>query len=424
MDSDIEQIHNVLLEANLPSSIDDLKNPTEEFVVNLITTFLRRFYIDVSAIDKPTMEQQNVMLHCEETDIIGLINLHIAMVQICDRIYIKDLCITDIISPGLKRIRKQAKFLANFILYATNKESDIQDKINEIQNKAKMLQDMLEKKNELLKSRNDRALHTAKQLSLKDKYIAEIKNVQSKLEKNKKQEIELTTKLTTAERKKQDALELCRSYKAQARTLSKTISELQSKIVKSPERYKNRLNELEKQQDSKVEERTKMEVEVQDKKHSIEQKESILNFIKKQLEKFGEVRDINEKLKKINEQEDTISKQVKILRGDVKEFEIKLKTQKNEKQEKEIDALQAQCEERLSPLRSLSSQLLSEKKLCKEKLEEMLLQYNTDSSKLRKTQSAIKKLEEETAVIIKNYQELYDKEILNEKALRKTWTYE
>lgn len=51
MDLDIEKIHSILTEANLPSSINDLKNPTEEFIVNLIDTFLRRFHIDVNAID-------------------------------------------------------------------------------------------------------------------------------------------------------------------------------------------------------------------------------------------------------------------------------------------------------------------------------------------------------------------------------------
>lgn len=51
MDLDIEKIHSILTEANLPSSINDLKNPTEEFIVNLIGTFLRRFHIDVNAID-------------------------------------------------------------------------------------------------------------------------------------------------------------------------------------------------------------------------------------------------------------------------------------------------------------------------------------------------------------------------------------
>lgn len=56
-------------------------------------------------------------------------------------------------------------------MYATNKESDIEDKVNEIQNRAKILHDMLEKKNEILETRKDRALHVAKQLSLKEKVL-------------------------------------------------------------------------------------------------------------------------------------------------------------------------------------------------------------------------------------------------------------
>ena len=55
MDLDIEKIHSILTEASLPSTINDLKNPTEEYIVNLINTFLRRFHIDVSAIDKVTI---------------------------------------------------------------------------------------------------------------------------------------------------------------------------------------------------------------------------------------------------------------------------------------------------------------------------------------------------------------------------------
>lgn len=46
------------------------------------------------------MEQQDIMSSCEDFTIIKLINLYVAMAQIYDRIYVKDLCITDITSPG------------------------------------------------------------------------------------------------------------------------------------------------------------------------------------------------------------------------------------------------------------------------------------------------------------------------------------
>ncbi|XP_050493288.1 uncharacterized protein LOC126874828 isoform X1 [Bombus huntii] len=418
MDLDIEKIHSILTEANLPSSINDLKNPTEEFIVNLIETFLRRFHIDVNAIDNATIEQRDIMSYCEDSSIIALINLHVVMVQICDRIYLKDLCITDITSPGSKRVRKQAKFLANFILYATNKESDIEDKVIEIQNRAKILHDMVEKKNEILQAINDKALHIAKQLSIKEKLIAEIQKLQSKREKNNKKQIELAAKITAAEEEKQKTVELCGTYKAQALKSNKTITELQSEIVKSPEGYQKRLSELEQQLSAKVKERETIQAAFQDKKCLIEQQKNELAFTQELLEKFTEVRDIHDRLKKIKVQEDTIKKQVDTLRTDVAESEKRLVVQKDHDKEDEINELQAQCDERLSPLRNLNTQLLSNKKLCKENLEKAQIQHNEDCLKLKKIQNMIKKLEDETAGLLKNYQDLYNNEISSVSFIR------
>ncbi|KAK1116437.1 hypothetical protein K0M31_019054 [Melipona bicolor] len=417
MDLDIEKIHSILTEANLPSTINDLKNPTEEYIINLITTFLRRFYIDVTAIDKPTMEQQDIMSSCEDFTIIKLINLYVVMAQIYDRIYVKDLCITDITSPGSKKVRKQAKFLANFILYATNKESDIEEKVNEIQNRAKILHDILEKKNETEEAINNNTQHVKKQLSIKEKYIAEIQKLQSKLEKNNKKHIELVTRMSTVEENKQKAMELCGTYKAQALKLSKAITELQSEIVKSPEQYQKRLNELEQQQSTKIEEREAIQEAFQDKKCLIEKQKNVLTFIQEQLEKFTEIRDIHDRLKKIKVQEVTTRKQVDTLKTDVEEFQRKLVVQKDHDKEDEINEIQMQCEERLSPLRNVNAQLLSNKKSCKEKLEEVQIQYNEDCLELKKIQNTIKKLENETAGLFKNYQDLYNNEISIEKVL-------
>ena len=57
-------------------------------------------------------------------------------------------------------------------------------------------------------------------------------------------------------------------------------------------------------------------------------------------------------------QEVTTRKQVDTLRTDVAEFERKLVVQKDHDKEDEINEIQMQCEERLSPLRSLNAQLL------------------------------------------------------------------
>lgn len=53
----------------------------------------------------------------------------------------------------------------------------------------------------------------------------------------------------------------------------------------------------------------------------------------------------------------------------------------------------------------------SNKKSSKEKLEEVQIQYNEDCLELKKIQNTIKKLENETAGLFKNYQDLYNNEI-------------
>lgn len=52
MDLSVNTIHRILLDASLPSTIEDLKNPTEDYVVNVLTTFLSRFFINMNLIDQ------------------------------------------------------------------------------------------------------------------------------------------------------------------------------------------------------------------------------------------------------------------------------------------------------------------------------------------------------------------------------------
>lgn len=52
MDLPINKIHRILLDAGLPSTIEDLKTPTEDYIVNLITTFASQFGIDINLIDQ------------------------------------------------------------------------------------------------------------------------------------------------------------------------------------------------------------------------------------------------------------------------------------------------------------------------------------------------------------------------------------
>lgn len=52
MDLPVNKIHRILLDAGLPSTIEDLKNPTEEYIMMLLTSFLSRFGINMNLIDQ------------------------------------------------------------------------------------------------------------------------------------------------------------------------------------------------------------------------------------------------------------------------------------------------------------------------------------------------------------------------------------
>lgn len=50
MDFPVNKIHPILLDAGLPSTIEDIKNPTEEYMMTLLTSFLSRFGINMNLI--------------------------------------------------------------------------------------------------------------------------------------------------------------------------------------------------------------------------------------------------------------------------------------------------------------------------------------------------------------------------------------
>lgn len=52
MDSTVESVYSILSELNLPATLENLRNPTETFMIHIISEFLQRFQIDVAAIKR------------------------------------------------------------------------------------------------------------------------------------------------------------------------------------------------------------------------------------------------------------------------------------------------------------------------------------------------------------------------------------
>lgn len=413
---DVEKLHILLLDAKLPSTIHDLKNPTEEFIVNLFENFLMCFKIDVDKINKPTSDQQEALTCFEDKDIIVIINLYITMRQICDQIFLPHFFISDITNPGPKKICKFARYLANFILYAINKESDLEDIIAQIHSRGKLLEELQEKKMENLTLKNEKAIYMGKQLSLKEKYEMEIEKIQSLLASNEKRKIELQEEEITKEENRQKIVYDHNAYKLEVQKLDKAIVDLKSEIVNSPEKYKTRLYNLEEQKKAKIEEREKLQETYLAKDQLVKKYENILSFVKKQYEKFPEIEDTYRHLKEVNDQRENVKKQVDTAKNTVTELIKKCGIQDNKGTTiNEIHALHENHkihEERLTALCEVHAQLLSNKKSEAIKLEEDKVLYNNLYMEKNTIQANSKKIEGDTSIFIKNCEELYNNEVL------------
>lgn len=55
MDLPVNKIHRILLDAGLPSTIENLKNPTEEYIMALLTSFLSRYNINMNLINQVSL---------------------------------------------------------------------------------------------------------------------------------------------------------------------------------------------------------------------------------------------------------------------------------------------------------------------------------------------------------------------------------
>ncbi|XP_011640708.1 LOW QUALITY PROTEIN: interaptin-like [Pogonomyrmex barbatus] len=420
MDLSINTIHRILVDAGLPSTIEDLKNPTEKYVVNLLTTFLSHFSIDLGVINQPIAEQLTAMPHYEDSDIINLTNLHAIVAQIFDKIFLSDFCLTDITSPGQKRFRRQVKLISNFVLYAMHKKSEFNDRQNQIQTKSKLVEELKEKKAQTLDSNHDEVMHKAKELSKIERLENEIQCVQLKVEKFNKRKSELKVIKIDVEKENQKAKELCGSIRISAAELSKKITEIQAEIVHSPEKYQIHLDKIKEEHESKMEARDIMQEAIQEKKQTIKQIQDKLHVVQEINEDFSVLRDIYTEQKTKTTKLNDILKKTDSLEKIQNELENKLAMNKDQMNDKK-NKLQSYHEEDIVPLSNLYNQLLSEKKVQKATLDTIQNCFKEKCLKKNEFQADVKKTEEETVIFMNNCQKNYDKEIANELELWKAW---
>ncbi|XP_029158689.1 probable kinetochore protein NUF2, partial [Nylanderia fulva] len=393
MDMTINKILKSLTDAALPSTIEDLKNPTQDSIINLLTAFLSQFNIDVNVIYQLISEQYTVMTYYEDSDIVYLINLHAVVTQIFNEIFLNDFCLNDITNPGHKRFKKHAKYISNFVLYANQKKLEFSEKNNQIEVISRQLEELKERNMQIVKLIKNNAKHKSNQLLMIKKLESDIQHVLSETEILNKKELQIESRKNEVEKENQSAKESCCFVKTTMGKLSKKIVELQPEIVNSPEEYQSRLDELKVQYKLKLEKRDTIQEAIQEKKQSIKQIGEKLNFVPKMNDMFSTLMDTYKELINKKTKLDNIKKQIDLSNKISNEWQNKLAMHKDQ-MSTEMNKVQLHREEDIVPLLKLRNQLLSEKEEQKAKFDTNQACCNEKYLKKNQLQTDIKKKEE------------------------------
>ncbi|XP_043274325.1 cingulin-like [Venturia canescens] len=412
MDLRPEIIHNSLSQVGLPSTLEDLQNPTKEYVLNLIKQFLNRCHIDYATIIKPTLDQSNSLTLVEfDPEMVSLINLSEAMSGICSDIFMKDFCLTDLTSPTPKKTCKLAKVLSNFLLYADTKREKIEEAIAERRFKQERLDNIKKEINKCRELKNQKAVEIAKKITLKEQYTAEIASLQSLREPRKAQISEAQGKLEVLEKEKLEVLKKHGELVSEAIEMRTMTEELESKLVRSPEQYEARFKELIEQKKHQIEQRHVIEAAMQSKNPAIAKLQSHLSIVSNLHSKIPEITETYERLQKSKKILEEAKKKVAQMNAMIKD-ETALSAEENSQAvDRILQRTKDECDEHLASIRYELSELLNEKKRVECKLADAQTRQQEIYTQRDEISVTIKKVIDEIEELVAYGQETYDKEI-------------
>ncbi|XP_057321123.1 kinetochore protein Nuf2-like [Microplitis mediator] len=414
MDFSPESVHSLLTELEFPVSMEDLKNPTESFMIKFITEFFQRFHIDVATLTQPAFDQVDVLKVTGEQNashIVCLLNLSEVIGIIGDKIFVKDFTVTDITSPGSKRTRKILKFLANFTLYAQNASARLQEETDKVFAEAERIENIKKKTEEIKERMNKRAAEMASmiaQTEAMDKRVNEIRSRMKKRQGNIDKVCQHNAKLQSKTSKLE---EIVKNKYIDVKKLESTVEQLKTKIVADPNQDQLRLQELEKEREDKEEKRIASEEAIQQKKPMIQHFEKLLLFIAQLHSKLPDTFKFQKRLMEESKRFEVLDRQLQELKEAIS-VEEKLFHENDEALlQEEIKKYEAEHESNLVKLRNTQTKLINKKKSLEEKIADMKTQQLEFLSELDKVKIKIAESENKVTEFLKQSQLLCNEDI-------------
>uniref|UniRef100_A0A1B6D0Z6 Kinetochore protein Nuf2 N-terminal domain-containing protein n=1 Tax=Clastoptera arizonana TaxID=38151 RepID=A0A1B6D0Z6_9HEMI len=203
--------------------LQDIRNPTPEFVREMYRRILIEFNIDISSLEQPHFSQMENLSPFAEMyhDSIPVINLMKAI----RKLKIIDLGISDLTDPAPKRNLEQMSTIMRFVEFCDEKITEWNDKLNFVKNKRSRKKELLKNIDQLKEERN--------------KYTLSKENsIEEKLELEKVYQI-LTQEQATVLNEKDTILEKRNLLKASINEKEHQVEKLNQQLCEEEELIKN-----------------------------------------------------------------------------------------------------------------------------------------------------------------------------------------
>ncbi|XP_063984493.1 kinetochore protein Nuf2-like [Diachasmimorpha longicaudata] len=409
----IEAMHTLLEHVDLPATLEQIKCPTEDFMVNLISAFFEHCHIDVATIKQLTPSQLNALelTNPENASIAPIVNLREAMATVGNEIFLKDFQITDITSPRHIRAKKQLRVMGNFLLYANNKNYHMRERIDMVFSRGEKIQTLRTQKQEIMEKMNKQAMVTAqKKVELK-KIQQEILDYEAKISQNKIKIAKDDKILKEKEELKAQKMARNQAKRADLQKRQEVLDELNARIVRSPEKLKTKLRDLTEARKNQEEKRENIQKTILHKKTLLQNFEAALTLIQKEHTKL---KDVIEDQKKLI----AAKKECDRLRGDVEEAQRTISLAENLDNQEEhqviagaIQECEKQCQERILKAKKSFMEMDAEKKSLERKRENLEIRCTELASENLKVRRMVEDVEMDIERFFKDIQMLHSSEI-------------
>ncbi|XP_015115022.1 kinetochore protein Nuf2 [Diachasma alloeum] len=409
----LEAMQTLLEQVALPSSLEQIKSPTEDFMVNLISAFFTHCHINVAAIKQLTPNQLNALevTNPENAWVAPILNLREAMATVGRKIFLKDFQITDITSPRHIRAKRQLRLMGNFLLYANNKKSHMQGRIDGVLSRAERIQSVRTQKQEIMERMNKQAMTTAQKKVELERIREDVNDNEVRISQNKSKIASDDKVLKEREELRAQKIARNQAKRANLQKRQDTLDELSARIVKSPEKFRAQLRELTEARKNQEEKRENMLVAILHKKTLLQNFEAALGLIKKEQSKLKEVIEDQKKLK-------AMKKENERLREEVEEAQRTISLAENLGNQEEhqviagaIQECEKQCQERILKVKKSFMEIDAEKKSLERKRENLEIRCTELGSETLKIRRIVGEVERDIETFFKECQELHDSEV-------------